>query len=150
MKRFVAFLFILTVFALIPLGMTSFSADTDEVTRATFVTESPIEMEGAEVIASGVDYYITVSAAQIEEAQSKLKNIKGYVCYYDKSVNENKINSLLQYKLSETIIENTRVLTGYTSAYKDYRIIDGKKVNIQVAFTESEVIVGYPLILTGF
>ena len=39
---------------------------------------------------------------------------------------------------------------GYTSKYSDFRLINGKKINIQIAFTEYGVMLGLPLILTGF
>lgn len=43
-----------------------------------------------------------------------------------------------------------KILYGYKNDFSDFRFIDGKKINVQIAWAENETIVGFPLIMTGF
>ena len=38
----------------------------------------------------------------------------------------------------------------FTNIFNDFRFVDGKKINLQIAKDENAVIIGFPLILTGF
>lgn len=149
MKRFVTFLFILIPFALVPLG-TGQNQMPVQASRVTLVTGENVELEDAEVITSGGNYFITFPFIRLNEAKAKAKVIQGYVYYFDDGLNSQQINELFDFKASDIVIDGIRVITGYTSSYSDFRMIEGKRVNVQVAITSESTIVGYPLILTGF
>lgn len=47
-------------------------------------------------------------------------------------------------------IEGLNVLYGYTNMYNDFIYIDGKQSNVQLVQNQNEIIVGFPIILSGF
>lgn len=147
MKRFVAFLFLIGLFALVAVAPSEAIVSAD---RVCVVAGESIDLQEAQVVQTSGAYYITLPINKLEQAKEQLKSIKGYVYYFNNNINRSKFNSFFDFKFKESKVGDIVVWTGYTSSYKDYRIVNGKKVNIQLAFTKDEVIVGYPLILTGF
>ncbi len=150
MKRIVVFLVVcgmLISFAF--LGRADY--DAFEAKSVTFVTSESYEGEGAQVVQSGDDYFIKVASDKAAKVKKEIGNIKGYVLHFDKSVAEQEILSkYINFSFPPATIEGTRVITGYYAKEKDYRIVDGKKVNVQIAFKEDETLVGFPMILIGF
>lgn len=104
---------------------------------------------GEDKIQSGDEYFYTLSR---EEGKAFVENIKdysffGFVFHY-----QNKdIEFLNEYDVSEkTSVEGRDVYYGYYSGYNDFYFHKGKKVNFQAVIKEDELIVGFPIILTGF
>lgn len=117
-----------------------------------FVTnvQADIQDENVKIVPSGNQYYIYMPI-RLQEKYSSLAGICGYVYYYPPSVPVDALQAeLMQFASSYQNIGKTRVVTGYTNRFADFCFVNGKKVNIQLAVTEGAVIVGYPMILTGF
>ncbi len=153
MKRIIAFLFVSLVgVALLYAGEQSFNSY-DGLEKVVFVSGENYETDNEKisVIISGSDFYVMTPVEFAGNVKEELSNIKGYVLYFNKELDEdNLLESLMDYRSTESYQTGVKVVNGYTSKYSDYRYIEGKKYNVQVAFTEDAILVGYPLILTGF
>lgn len=154
MKRIIAFLILAALgCALTFAGEDSFFIQ-QGLERVTFVSKQLCEFEEdaeVKIIQSGNHFYISTSPENAQRVGEKLSQVSGYVLYYDKTIDkEELLSALLDFRGEESIVEGTKVVTGYTSHFKDFRVLNGKKVNVQIAFTEDNIVVGFPLILTGF
>lgn len=153
MKRIIAFLFVSLVgLALLYAGEQSLNSY-DGLEKVVFVSGENYETDNEKisVIISGSDFYVMTPVEFAGTVKEELSYIKGYVLYFSKEADEDSLlESLMDYHSTESYQTGVKVVNGYTSKYSDYRYIEGKKYNVQVAFTEDAILVGYPLILTGF
>lgn len=118
--------------------------------KVTFVTSEQCKIEDAQITFSGGQTYVTVAESQTKNVRNQLRKVQGTIYYFNDLSKEKQLFSLLNFKMPEKNIAGSRVVTGYTSSYKDFVLVDNKKVNVQIAVTDSQIIVGFPLILTGF
>ena len=153
MKKLMLFLLVLA--CLIP---TMFSkVDTnplfylDGVEKVCFVAERKFEVEGVEVVQSGNLYY---NYCSLETARENIKDfnrkLRGFQFYFKDCDVQGLLTKLKCEILTTTEIGNMTVLCGYTPYYENNIYVNSHKVNLQIAETEDEVIVGFPLILTGY
>ncbi len=114
------------------------------------------------------DKIIVVSDREIENKNYIIKNgnqfyyefndinslseekFSAYNFYFDSSKNINEIISNLSFVYQGKSVENYQIYYGYYDNYNDYRYVDGKKINVQVVKTPSQIIVGFPLVVTGY
>lgn len=64
---------------------------------------------------------------------------------YNDFVDELDINIISEFEVSDRVI-----IEGYSSRFKDYIVVDGFKVNIQMSVFEDSVVIGSPLINGSF
>ena len=77
--------------------------------------------------------------------------IHGISFYFSNDKKFDDFNKKFGYTLTEDgCLDGYSIYRGFYEGYKDFRYIDGKKINVQIAFVEETWIVGFPLILTGF
>lgn len=147
MKNLVAFLF-LTVL-LLTFCYFDFSPvlPFDNAARASFVLEEKVE--GYDYVQNGDEYIVEVYS-DIERFYQKYSDqIKGFNLYFSENV-EQIIQTLSGQIYRSQDVEGMKIYYGYTNLYNDFRYVSGKKINVQIAEQEKQVIVGFPLILTGF
>ena len=107
----------------------------------------------ADYIKNGDFYYYKLDK---EEGKEFLKNksrykIEGISFYFDKKYDLDYFKRIFDNNLTNgSQIENLEVYYGFYKNFDDYKMIDGKKINVQLAKTEEEWVIGMPLILTGF
>ena len=146
MKNLIVFFLIVSLFAI--LYFQSPSLPFEEASNACFVVDK--EIEGFDQIKNGNEYLTQVYEDFENFYNLYTENIKGFNLYF-KSLDINqfakKINGQIYQSQS---VENIEMYYGYTAMFKDFRYLQGRKVNVQIAVKENEVIVGFPLILTGF
>ena len=68
--------------------------------------------------------------------------------------NDNNVSDVCQ-RLNLSIvkkefIDDMEIVYGYTSLFSDHIYVDGKQSNVQIVQKQSEVIAGFPIILSGF
>ncbi len=87
-----------------------------------------------------------------EEGKELVKKKKIFgIQFYLEDVSFEDILDIMQAKVVKTQnIEEIDVIYAYTPLYQDSIYIDGKKVNLQIALKDHEIIAGLPLILTGY
>ena len=148
MKRMIAFIFL--IFALI--GIAIFKADIPheiDFDRVVVISSKTLNYSN---IKNGNDYYYTFDKKQTDELRKiDICDIKGLVFYISKQYKidtfQKKFNFLITNKSK---IDEKDAYYGYDKNYHDFRIIDGKKINFQLVKSESNWILGYPIIMTGF
>lgn len=95
-------------------------------------------------------YVASISKFDAESNKYESKNISSQsVLIYNKT--EEFITKKLKLKLvKQSDLNGTKELLGYTTKFKNYVIVDGEKVNVQISVNNNKIIVGHPLILQGF
>ena len=148
MKRLIAFILILApLFGLIGIRNKNEFWNVDGVSKAIVATkESP---DGWDVLETMELNYITVKK---EDLSQILKNIKaeGIMLFANDSGLNNLLKSLNMLVFKEENVNGMNVVYGFTPKYEDYVLVDGKKINVQIASTRQEHVVGFPIILSGF
>ena len=91
-------------------------------------------------IKNGNEFYHVLTK---ENADDFLENINlydynGISFYYDLESNFDDFNKCFNYTLSDpSYIDNYKIYYGFYDEYKDFRIVNGKKINVQLVKTES-------------
>lgn len=63
----------------------------------------------------------------------------------------NKLTSFLNLEVvNKNEISDRVIIEGYSNKLKDYVVINGRKVNIQLSIFDNKIIMGYPLINGSF
>ena len=71
--------------------------------------------------------------------------------FYLNGVSSDEVLKILEATVIEqSEVQGIRLIYAYSPFYQDAVIIDGKKVNLQLAFDGNNIIAGFPLILTGY
>ncbi len=151
MKRIVVF--IVAVVALIcPLFAGNVSFNEKNAVKVCFISHEEIEMpDEVEIVKNGNQFYYTFAGEKYGQMKSLFKKFDGVNFYYQSGTKEEeliKTHNISSYYFSE--VEGMKILYGYKNDFSDFRFIDGKKINVQIAWAENETIVGFPLIMTGF
>ena len=84
--------------------------------------------------------------------KKQLKNILGESVRIQATETQKRIiqKNFADIIVAKEFIENYVILNCYDSKLPRFVLLDGKRVNIQIAISESFVDIGYPLILNGF
>lgn len=147
MKNLVAFLFLTVLLLAFCYFDFSPALPFDNAARASFVLEEKVE--GYDYVQNGDEYIVEVYS-DIERFYQKYSDqIKGFNLYFSENV-EQIIQTLSGQIYRSQDVEGMKIYYGYTNLYNDFRYVSGKKINVQMAEQENQVIVGFPLILTGF
>ena len=116
----------------------------DGYNKILIVTE--VELQNQRLLAqNGNNYYY-----EINDIDSlKEYDYIGVNFYFDKT-NLSKLLSSFSNIYRGKVVGTYDIYYGYSVNFKDSVKVDGKKVNVQIVRTENEIIVGFPLILTGY
>lgn len=87
-----------------------------------------------------------------EEARVKGGNINavGLICYFEGVEAEQLIDQLSLCILKEERVENMTILYGYTPKSHSCIWLENKKINTQIVVRDSDIVIGFPSILSGF
>ena len=123
----------------------------EKIYKVCIVTNSQIANADCEdVIKSGNQFYYTGSKDEIKNIYRNLHKVDGIILYFQNS----NVKELIDFYKIESYqsgdVDNLSMYYGYSPYYKDYNIINNKKINVQIAIGVQEIIVGFPAILTGF
>lgn len=119
------------------------------VENVCFVTAENVESEEVEPVMCGNKYfnYCTVDVAK------KLINEIDYDAiqlYLNTESFENLKKTLKYQNVKIEKFNELAVFYGYTPLYQDCVYMDNKKVNMQLVLRDDILIVGFPMILTGY
>ena len=150
MKKMIAFLFLSAFLA----GLNNFVIEDiskfDKFSKALIVSEEDVELQ-CEKVQNGQDfYYIFENEKDIVQMTEKFEDVKGINLYFDKNISLTYFSNQINYFSKGQDVEDMEVYYGYYPGYKDFRFVDGKKINVQLVKTADCWIMGFPLILTGF
>lgn len=63
----------------------------------------------------------------------------------------NKLSNFLNLEVvNKNEISDRLIIEGYSNKLKDYIVINGRKVNVQLSISDGKIIMGYPLINGSF
>ncbi len=152
MKRLVVFMFLLCC-----LGSTALFKfesnplfNLEGVEKVCFIADA--ELVEAEGVNCGdlVFNYCSLSTAKKNLSEYE-KNSIGVEFYFQSDVNLEKILTILKADIVTKIeYENLTVLSAYTPYYQNCVYVDGKKINLQIAISDTNIIAGFPVLLTGY
>ena len=117
------------------------------------VVSSSATLLNCEKLENGSQYYYLLNSKEGKKIlkEISIQDIDGIVYYLDKAVGlKGIINKLDFFYQGREKIDGLEVYYGYDSSYQDFRIIEGKKINVQIVENSTNIIVGYPMILCGY
>ena len=98
---------------------------------------------GADVIASTTD---KVAAKEFYEKNAPKCVVMKFGCE-----NLQKVKDFLKISQSwEQKLQDKEIIYGYTSMFEKCEFVNGKKINVQLVLEGDQLIVGFPLIMTGY
>lgn len=129
-------------------GMYIFSLSTD-LGVCFYLGEAPASYIG-ECVKNGEGYILKTTADFAKENFSNLSGCYGFSVEIDKNKTTTK-NLLDKITITKTEkIDNLQIFYGVASGLPFSTIIENKKVNIQIAISESKIILGSPIILGSY
>ncbi|MBQ8909035.1 MAG: hypothetical protein IJY90_01955 [Clostridia bacterium] len=150
MKRMIAFIF--AVLSLLCINFTQKQQiDFSCAQRAVLITSNPFENK--DFLCSGSDYYTHFEGDEVGEVLTSLhevQGLKGLNLYFSNALDLSYFRSKIDYLSDKTIVGDYDIYYGYCNQFEDFKWVDGKKVNVQLAKTADGWIMGIPIILTGF
>lgn len=150
MKKILVFVFIALM-----IGLSYFAKDTynplftlAETYKVCLIVKDDGLNEGEIISCGDVDFVYCTK----EEGLNMVKKVPVTgLEFYLKNVSADEILKILKATIiEESEVQEIRLIYAYSPFYQDAVIVDGKKVNLQLAFKGNEVIAGFPLILTGY
>lgn len=119
-----------------------------------FYSSQKIFDNNATTIKNGNGFIISCSTLNAKSIKNKINNNFLYGESFSFKGNKEQINAILK-KLKVNIVrqENLNelyVLEGYTNLLNESIMLGEDKINIQIAYNDGIITVGYPLILGGF
>ena len=93
--------------------------------------------------------FVYLGGDEAKEAVKKTK-VEGLEFYISALTKDEILKLLKATVLSESVVEGMKITYAYSPYYQNSVTLDGKKVNLQIAERDGEIIAGFPLILTGY
>ena len=107
----------------------------------------------ANVIKTGDLYFVTCSNANYAKVKNSLKNIDGESVRISNYTSDDLQKVVAKFKDGIKMTQNCGeydFFMCYDPTLPKYVMIDGKKINIQIAISKTDINIGYPLILNGY
>lgn len=154
MKRIVVFFMMVIFLIVLPFDKQSFLSlyKLNNTKQVCFVCENyeGVNIDLVENVTEngGIKYlYTSKEKALLLSKELRYNSVQFYMenISLSKLENELDLTTLKVQNLNETI-----VIYGYSSFYSDFIYMDNKKVNVQLAIKDDDIIAGFPLIVTGF
>lgn len=142
MKNVIVFFIVSCMLLSLPLFV---KADYDfEFERAVIVTSDKIE--GREGVKNGNDFYYTFYDKEFEEYE---ENAKALVFYLEKFDCKKFLRGSDEvFKCQD--VEGMQIYEGYNKAFDKSIFVEGKKINFQLVINGDRIVLGIPMIVTGF
>ena len=146
MKRMIAFLIII----LLLIGFKFIDNNFAKYHFQKFIVVSKISaLYNTPVVKNGNDYYYAFRDRAVLD-EINMNDVEGIIFYFDKSMDINILLNEMDFYYKGGIVNDIQVFYGYDSDYAEYNLIDNKKINVQIVENSTNIIVGYPMILSGF
>lgn len=149
-KKLAVFIFLIAILCLCSVLPKQSIFDLQNVKAVSFVADvQDAQNLGLQYTPNGSDAIIEVepsAAAQIYQSLQPKSTIM--------TLESEQINALKNYlnmtnSYTQTLQDKT-IIYGYTSKFNQCEFVDGKKINVQIVVDEYQILVGFPMIMTGF
>ena len=87
---------------------------------------------------------------KLEFSQIELSNLEGVILTFEGKETLDIVNKLNMKIVREEMVDDIKIIYGYTDLYADFIYLDGKQTNVQLLKRQNEVIAGFPIILSGY
>ena len=151
MKRRLLFV---SVIALVLLSSTWSSYKTN-VVHAVGNTDATVliycKQYNGSTIPSGAGY-VKTTYSQFSKCMQKAIGVDAITVVMDKSTVDvvSLVKKLMLEKTCEQQTQDFSCIYGYSKKIRDYVVVDGQRVNIQIAVTDTQVHIGSPLLLGSY
>ncbi len=124
----------------------------ENVEKVCFVSASDFqEIDDVESISCGGKFFNYCTLGVAKQNLSKLNKNSDAVQFYLSDDDVDTLFKQMKFEIVSTSqIESLTIYCGYTPYCQTCVYLDGKKVNMQLAVCEGYIVVGFPMILTGY
>lgn len=150
MKRVVFFIVIIAVIVA-PMFASKQKFDYQGVEKVAVVSTQALQLENAGIIQNGGQNIYSLSVEDYLRQKDLIKDYDGIVLFYPQDTSFDKLKNCWQISWHyQSEVEGMQIVYAFSPLVEDFLFLNGKKVNLQIAWSQSGVMVGLPLILTGF
>lgn len=122
----------------------------ENVKAISFVADvQSVQNLGLEYTPNGGDAIVEVEPASAQEFYNSL-HPKCIVMTLECDQMNNLKNYLNMTNFYTQSLQDKTIVYGYTSKFDKCEFIEGKKINVQIVLDDNQILVGFPLIMTGF
>ena len=150
-------IFCLVIFCVVCLPLTNCYFDKfatfQNVTYSFYTTSCNFEFSNASVVKNGNSAIVTCSGENAFDVKSQITNLLGESIKIERPTQSalSKIDGYInKFLLFTEVLNGTSISYAYDPSLANFVVVDGNKVNLQVAKTDFCVVVGHPLILGSF
>ena len=152
--RFAVFCLLVIAVVALPVQSPVFKKNYDNFTTYYFFAKTINHKNpNAKYVKNGNAYVVSCKFEDAKEVKNGLFDVLGEsikVKNYSQTTKNDILKRFENLVVSMQFVDKYVVLQCYDKSLENYLIVDGKKVNIQIALTDAEINIGYPLILNGF
>lgn len=124
--------------------------DISGANSVTFVMDAACaEEEGLDFVWSGSDAIVNIECESVKE-KYEMYNPKSVIFEFDIDKKDYIMDFLSVGQTQEQNLEGMQIKYGYTSKFSECEFIGGKKYNVMIVEKEENILVGFPIIMTGF
>ena len=121
----------------------------DGIEKVCFVDDEKYEIMDVQAVNCGDLTFNFCSLSEAKENISKI-NFKAVQLYFSDISTQKLLKTLKASVISEENVQNISIVNAYTPYFSDSVLVENKKVNLQIAVKDGQVVAGFPMILTGF
>ena len=150
MKRVVFFIVIIAVIVA-PMFASKQKFDYQGVEKVAVVSTQALQLENAGIVQNGGQNIYSLSVEDYLRQKDLIKDYDGLVFFYSQDTSFEKLKDIWQISWHyKSKMEQMQIVYAFSPLVEDFVFLSGKKVNLQIAWSQDSVMVGLPLILTGF
>ncbi len=150
MKRLLIFLMFILIIIIVYINKDKGLFNYKNITKVCIISKNSDIFAKEEVVKNGSQFYYILSREEAEDNVKTFDEIDGVVLYLENS-NVEKIASYYHISYHQgKDIEDYKIYYGYTPRYSKFQFINGRKINAQIVVGNEQIILGFPMILTGF
>lgn len=153
MKKLIAFVLLVSI--LISFGRNVGKDNVFDIffnaSKVCLISEKQFDIDAKEKVVCGekIFYYCDVNVAK-DAYVKEMQYIDAVQFYFENEEIERILQKVGVRHYWESQIGDLKIYCGYSILFDDFVWVDGKKVNVQIAVREGEIICGFPVILTGY
>lgn len=122
----------------------------DEIRNVTFVIDAVAAAEDElSFVQSGTDAIVEINCDAAQEKYEKY-HPKSVILEFDAHKKDYVAEFLAMQQAQTQNIQDMTIVYGYTSKFDKCQYVDGKKVNVMIVEKQGALLVGFPIIMTGF
>ena len=152
--RFSVFCLVVALIVCLPVSSPLFKEKVCENMKYYFYAKDVIlKSESAEYIKNGNSYIVCCSFDDASKVKKQLDGIMGEsvrIINCSKNTKQKILSRYQKYIVDEQCVDEYQTYLCYNPQINDFVIVDGKKVNVQIAIKNYEINLGFPLILNGY